>query len=112
MGLGFEYRLHQRLGLNSEKVTLLELAEDVGDQLLLGVVANGVRGGLRLQLWRQALDEARASRDPLQATFLNVLGDDRPPASADIASWKTSKIFSTTSICTSVAPYRCRTSTE
>ena len=36
-----------RFGLNSEKVTLLELAERVGEQLLLGVVARGVCGGCR-----------------------------------------------------------------
>jgi len=29
-----------------------------------------------------------------------------------MASWKTSSTFSTTSICTNVAPYRCKTSTE
>ena len=50
-----------RFGFDAEEVALLELAEDVGEQLLLGVVARSVRGGLRLQLWRQALDEASAS---------------------------------------------------
>ena len=34
--------------LDTEEVTLLELAEDVSEQLLLGVVADGVGGGLRL----------------------------------------------------------------
>ena len=70
--------------LDAEEVTLLELAEDVSKQLLLGVVADGVGGGLRLQLWRKSLDESRASRDPFQATFLNVFGYDRPGAAADL----------------------------
>ena len=48
--------------------------------ITLTMVADGVGDGLRLQLWRKALDEACASRDPLQATFLNVFGDDRPVA--------------------------------
>ena len=39
-----------RLGLDAEEVALLELAEHVGEQLLLGVAACGVSGGLRLQL--------------------------------------------------------------
>ena len=37
-----------RFSLDAEEVTLLELAEDVGEQLLLGVVADGGVGGLRL----------------------------------------------------------------
>ncbi|MEP7298169.1 MAG: hypothetical protein ABI702_18455, partial [Burkholderiales bacterium] len=72
--------------LDAEEVTLLELAEYVGEQLLLGVVADGVGGGLRLQLRRKALDEARASRDAFQATFLNVFGDDRPFAATATAA--------------------------
>ena len=49
-------RQHQhlfRFGLNPEEVTLLELPKNVGEQLLRGVVAHGVSGDLRLQLWRQ-----------------------------------------------------------
>ena len=52
-----------RFGFDAEEVALLELPKNVGEQLLLGVVANGVGGGLRLQLWRQTFDEARASRE-------------------------------------------------
>ena len=55
-----------RFGLNPEKVTLLQLAEDVGEQLLLGVVAHGVNGSLRLQLWRQALDEVKRTRPEIR----------------------------------------------
>ena len=48
-------RQHQhlfRFGLNSEKVTLLELAEDVGDQLLLGVVSHAASGNFPERLQR------------------------------------------------------------
>ena len=38
-----------RFGLDAEGIALLELSKNVGEQLLLWVVANGVRGGLRLQ---------------------------------------------------------------
>ena len=44
-------RQHQHLfcfSLDAQEAVLLELAEDVGEQLLLGVVANCVRGGLGL----------------------------------------------------------------
>ena len=37
-----------RFGLDAKEVTRLELAEDLSEQLLLGVVAGGVGGGLRL----------------------------------------------------------------
>ena len=37
-----------RFGIDVEEVTLPELAEDVGQQLLLGVVAHGVNSSLRL----------------------------------------------------------------
>lgn len=40
----------------------LELAEDVCQQLLLGMVGEGIRSGLRLLL-RQAFDEAHARGD-------------------------------------------------
>ena len=37
-----------RFGLDAEEAVLLELAEDVSEQLLLGMVADGVPRGLRL----------------------------------------------------------------
>lgn len=63
---------------------VLELSVDIGEQQLLRIVGSGVEGSLRLLLGRQALDEAHASGDALQAPFLNVFGDDRPGPPADL----------------------------
>jgi len=41
-----------RFGFDTEEVALLEFRKNAGKQLLLWVVAHGVSGSLRLQLWR------------------------------------------------------------
>ena len=109
-------RHHQhlfRFGFDVQEAVLLELAEGVSEQLLLGMVADGIRGGLRCccgvrPLMKRTRPEIRVRQR--SRTSSEMTGQVRPLICID--SWKARSRFRTTSTCARVAPWRCRASTE